>query len=55
MNIYESKYKNIKSVCLENDLLKAEFLPSQGAKLASLVFKKTGRQMMYQKNETDTV
>ncbi len=48
MKIYKSKYKDIESICMENDKLKVEFLPSQGAKMASLVFKKTGRELLYQ-------
>lgn len=52
MNIYESTYKEIACLCMESGLLKAVFIPQQGAKLASLIDKRTGRELIYQNNET---
>ena len=37
---YKSQYKGIPSIILENDSLRATWLPSYGAKLASLIIKK---------------
>ncbi|GAL30963.1 hypothetical protein JCM19239_6594 [Vibrio variabilis] len=36
---YEDSYKGINSIVLENDQIRAEWLPSNGAKLASLITK----------------
>ena len=37
-----SDFKGIESIVLENEFLRAEFLPSYGSKLASLISKTTG-------------
>lgn len=47
-NIYESFYKDVESVVVENDKLKAHFLPKLGGKMASLVWKETGREFLSQ-------
>lgn len=44
----QSHYKGIKSIVLENDLIRAEFLPEYGSKLASLKSKKTGKEFLFQ-------
>jgi len=46
----ELSKQEIKTITLENDLLKATFLPDYGARLYSLVDKKTGRDILF-KNE----
>lgn len=44
-------YKGIESLILENDYLKATFLPNYGGKLASLINKKTSREFLFQSNK----
>jgi galactose mutarotase-like enzyme len=43
-----SYFKGIESIVLENEFLRAEFLPSYGSKLASLISKKTGKEFLFQ-------
>lgn len=51
--IYKTTYKGICGKCLENEQLKAIFLPDHGAKLCSLIRKDTGKEYVYQgKSET---
>jgi hypothetical protein len=50
--IYQSKYKDVSALTLESDALSVQFLPDYGAKLASLVYKKTGREFMVQDKST---
>lgn len=50
---YHVTYKGISGVCLENDRIKAVFLPEQGAKLCSLISKDTGREYIYQGKTTE--
>ena len=47
-NIYESFYKDVESVVVENDKLKAHFCPNWEEKMASLVWKETGREFLSQ-------
>jgi hypothetical protein len=52
VTITHSKYKNLESVVLENNTIRAEFLPYPGGKLASLICKKTDFEFLVQrKNE----
>ena len=44
-----AKYKNKPSMTLENDSLRAEFLPDPGGKMASLVSKRTGFEFLVQR------
>ncbi len=46
--IYQTKYKDLEAVAIENSLLKAVFLPGCGGKMASLTCKKTGREFLVQ-------
>lgn len=48
-NCYNRKLqqKNLKTAILENDYLKAVFLPEMGGRLWSLLDKKTGRNLLY--------
>ena len=41
-------YKDLKAISMESRLLSAVFLPEQGAKLASLVCRKSGREFLVQ-------
>lgn len=45
---YEVDYKGERGLCLENEAIKAVFLPGQGAKLCSLVRKGNGKEYIYQ-------
>lgn len=45
---YDTDYKGIHGICLENERLKAIFLPDQGAKLCSLVRKAAQKEYIYQ-------
>lgn len=47
-SITEGKYKDVRSVVLESAAICATILPDRGAKLASLIHKKTGREHMDQ-------
>ena len=42
-------YKNIPSIVLENEILRAKFLPYPGGKLASLISKQTGYEFLVQR------
>ena len=46
--VYSSVYKGISCLIIENDWLLGIFLPSQGAKLASLIYKPTGKEFILQ-------
>lgn len=46
--IYDVSYKGFPGICMENDALKAIFLPTQGAKLCSLTDRKSGKEFIYQ-------
>ncbi len=48
-SIYPSTYKDQAAITLENERVLAQFLPGQGAKLASLVYKPLGFEMMVQR------
>ena len=51
--IFDSVYKNLNAVTMENDYLSAKFLPDNGGKLASLIQKRTSREFLVQaKNPT---
>lgn len=41
-------FKGIESIILENDVLRATYLPEYGSKLASLVLKETNKEFMFQ-------
>jgi hypothetical protein len=47
-----SKYKNKKSVVLENSRIRAEFIPEPGGKMASLINKETGYEFLLQRKNT---
>ena len=46
--ICDTTYKGYPAVCMENGVLRAIFLPQQGAKLCSLVDLATGQEYIYQ-------
>ncbi|SDL04140.1 hypothetical protein [Halarsenatibacter silvermanii] len=48
----ESVYKGLSSVVIENDILRAEFLPVYGSKMVSLQDLRKGREFLFQR-ETD--
>ena len=48
MAIYASQYKDQPAITLESDLISAQFLPSIGSKLSSLVYKPRQRELMVQ-------
>lgn len=48
MSIYNTTYKNVEAVALENDFLRAILLPSIGGKIASLIDRKEEREYLYQ-------
>lgn len=49
MDISLSKYKNKNSIVLENSKIRAEFIPSPGGKLTSLIDKRRGYEYMVQR------
>lgn len=51
IQVKKGMYKDIESVIVVTDKLKATFLPSQGGKLTSLVFRETGRDYLAQRKE----
>jgi galactose mutarotase-like enzyme len=51
MNIKKDVFKGIESLVLENEYIKAIFLPKYGSKLASLINKKTNREIFFQAKE----
>ncbi|WP_394151289.1 hypothetical protein [Vibrio maritimus] len=52
---YEDSYKGINSIVLENDQIRAEWLPSNGAKLASLITKtpQGNIELLFQSEQTE--
>lgn len=50
VKIYKSNYKDKCSVALENDCMKVQFLPELGGKMASLICKRTSREVLAQGN-----
>ncbi len=48
MAIYASQYKDQPALTLESDVLRAQFLPTIGSKMASLVYKPLQREMLVQ-------
>ena len=50
--VKQTKYKDMDAVSIENDLICAKFIPSQGAKLCSIVYKDTGKEFMLQREGT---
>lgn len=46
--VYESYYKNIRAVTLENDLLKVQFTPEYGGKMVSFIYKPAFRELLQQ-------
>lgn len=51
MQISSSQYKNKKSVVLENDRIRAEFIADPGAKMVSLLGKHSGYEFLVQRSE----
>ena len=47
-----TQYKNQPSIVLENEILRAEFLPNTGGKLVSLIGKRTGYEYLVQRPNT---
>jgi hypothetical protein len=47
--IYDSSYKNQVGVTIESEALTAQFLPKVGAKIASLIYKPLGRELLVQR------
>lgn len=48
VSVSQGTYKDVQSVVLESDAIRATIVPEHGAKLASLIHKKTGREHMDQ-------
>lgn len=48
---HKGSYKGITSIVWETDEIKAEFLPSYGGKLASLISKKTNKEYLFQSEQ----
>jgi len=48
MPIYASQYKDQPAITLESDVISAQFLPSIGSKMCSLVYKPLQRELMVQ-------
>ena len=48
VSIYESNYKDKKSVVIESDSIKAEFLPGCGGKMVSLLYRGKGKELLVQ-------
>lgn len=51
--VYLSTYKNRKAVTLESEVLKVQFLPELGGKMASLVCKKNSMEFLAQAENTE--
>ncbi len=49
MAIRFSRYKNKKSIIIENDSMRAEFIPEPGGKMVSLIKKETGYEYLVQR------
>lgn len=47
-HIHKTKYKNVNAVCIEDENLKVTFLPEHGGKMASLICKKTEKELLVQ-------
>lgn len=47
--VYKSKYKDQNAITIESELLKAQFLPEVGSKMSSLIFKKSGKELLVQR------
>jgi hypothetical protein len=47
--VYPSRYKDQDAVTIESDSLQAQFLPSIGAKMCSLVYKRLGLELLVQR------
>lgn len=48
LQISEGEYKDARSIVLESEALRVTLVPEWGAKMASLVHKKTGKEHLYQ-------
>ena len=48
MSIYASQYKDQPAITIESDAIRAQFLPSIGSKMCSLVYKPLQRELMVQ-------
>jgi len=48
MNVTVGVYKKARAVILQNDLLRAVVLPERGSKIASLVYRPLGRELLWQ-------
>ncbi len=48
VSITAGTYKDVEAVVLESELLRVAILPGWGAKIASLIHKKTGREYLFQ-------
>lgn len=48
VRIYDTRYKGVKAICLENDFMSVGLLPDNGAKVFSLFSKVTYREYMTQ-------
>ncbi|MBA3870531.1 MAG: hypothetical protein H0X30_15415 [Anaerolineae bacterium] len=49
MSIYASQYKDQPAITFESDIIKAQFLPSIGSKMCSLIYKPLQRELMVQR------
>lgn len=49
LSMVPSRYKDQPAVTLETALIRAQFLPASGAKMASLVYKPTGTELLLQR------
>ena len=50
IKVYDSNYKDQPCITIESDSVKSQFLPHIGAKMVSLIDKKTGMEFMQQRN-----
>ncbi len=48
ITIAESRYKDVRSLVLESEILRVTILPHHGSKMASLIHKRTGFEHLYQ-------
>jgi hypothetical protein len=49
IELSHAMYKDQKAITLETEIMRAQFLPEHGAKLASLVYKPRGRELLVQR------
>ena len=49
IKVYESRYKDQPAITIESEKIVAQFLPGIGAKLASLVYKPAGLELLVQR------